>query len=749
MPLKKLLFKPGVNRENTRYTNEGGYFESDKIRFRQGTPEKIGGWTRISNNIFLGVCRSLWTWITLAFKKLTGVGTNLKFYIENIGAYYDITPIRYTSTLTNPLTTDTTKNSGGYTTITVTDANLDPDGNTFDDGDYVTLYGSAGNITVGGVTITSGSEYQITLVTTTSYTISVLGTASSSTTGGGTVYAVYQINVGSAAVTPVSGWGAGSWGTPPTYAPPSLIGTWGYGAQSNTTLRLWNQQNVYQENLLYGPRGGPLYYWTPNIGFTASPVTISFASPAVVTSGVGLDEYTPITLTTTGYLPPPLIPGKTYYVLNASSGGTVFNLSLTAGGAAINTSAAGSGTQAISPRGILLSSLYGTYVDDAFFTGWILTSDVPLYQNYMLVSDINEYAICFGTNLPGETTLNPMAVRWSTAGRITDWEPNSNTYGNDAGFQILSHGSRIVTAVQSRQEIIVFTDSSLYSMQFAQGGADVWRFQLLGDNISIIGSNAATIASGALYWMGVDKFYRYDGRISTLRCDLRNFIFENINKTQSDQVFCSTNEGFNEIWWFYCIGSSTTITNYVVYNYAEDIWYYGTMGRTAWLDSGLNNYPLAATYIPNLVEHENGIDDNSVPNSSAAAVEAYILSSEFDIDDGDRFGFVWRVVPDITFRQSTAGTSPTVTMTLLPMQNSGSGYNNPTSLGGESYASVVSSGDQTITAGGKSYTIEQFTGQIYTRVRGRQMAFSVWSNQVGTTWQLGSPRMDIRQDGRR
>jgi hypothetical protein len=728
MPLKKLLFKPGVNRENTRYVTEGGYFESDKVRFRQGTPEKIGGWERISDNTFLGVCRSLWTWITLGFQKLTGVGTNLKFYIENIGAYYDITPIRYTSTLTNPLTTNTATNSGGYTTITVVDANLDADGDTFANNDYVTLYGSAGNITVGGVTIAAGTEYQLTKVGTTSYTISVLGTASSNATGGGTVYAVYQINTGAATVTPISGWGAGGWGTPPTYAPPSLIGTWGYGTQSNTTLRLWNQQNIFQQNLLYGPRGGPLYWWTPDIGFTASSVTISFASPAVVTSTIALGEYTPITLTTTGYLPPPLVPGRTYYVLNST--GTTFNLSLTAGGAAINTSAAGSGAHYISPRGVLVSSLYGA-------------ASVPLYQNYFLVSDINEYTICFGTNLPGETFLNPMAVRWSTSGSVVDWQPDPT---NDSGFIILSHGSEIITAVQSRQEIVVFTDSSLYSMQYVNL-PDVWRFQLLGDNISIIGPNAATIASGALYWMGVDKFYKYDGRISTLRCDLRNFIFENINRTQYGQIFCSTNEGFNEIWWFYCVGASTTVTNYVVYNYVEDIWYYGTLERTAWLDSGLNNYPIAATYIPNLVEHENGIDDNAT--STPAAVEAYILSSEFDIEDGDRFGFVWRMVPDITFRQSTAGTNPTVTMTLLPMQNSGSGYNNPTSVGGESYATVTSPGNQTITAGGKAYTIEQFTGQIYTRVRGRQMAFSVRSNQIGTTWQLGAPRMDIRQDGRR
>jgi len=725
MPLKKLLFKPGVNRENTRYTNEGGYYESDKVRFRQGTPEKIGGWTQISGNTFLGVCRSLWTWITLGFQKLTGVGTNLKFYIENSGAYYDITPIRTTDTLVNKLSTNTATNTGGYTTITVVDT-----AGGFVNNDYVTLYGSAGNITIGGVTITPGSEYQITYVDATTYTIRVANEATSSVTnGGGTVYAVYQINVGEAIVNPVSGWGSGTWGTPPTYAPPSLIGTWGYGSQTTTPLRLWNQQNVFQERLLYGVRGGPLYWWTPDNGFTTTPVTISFASPAVVTAPTAIDGNTALTLTTAGYLPPPLVPGVTYYVVNST--GTTFNLATTAGGTLINTTAVGSGAQYISSRGVLLSSLYGA-------------TSVPLYQNYFLVSDINEYTICFGTNLPGETFLNPMAVRWSASGSVTNWSPDPAT--NDAGFIILSHGSEIITAVQSRQEIVVFTDSSLYSMQYVNV-PDVWRFQLLGDNISIIGPNAASIASGALYWMGVDKFYRYDGRISTLRCDLRQFIFESINKTQSAQVFCSTNEGFNEVWWFYCVGSSTTITNYVVYNYVEDVWYYGTMGRTAWLDSGLNDYPLAATYLNNIVEHENGVDDNST--STPAAIEAYILSSEFDIDDGDRFGFVWRVVPDITFRGSASGSSPTVTMTLLPMQNSGSGYNDPTSVGGESYSTVVNPGDQTITAGGKSYSIEQFTGQIYTRVRGRQIAFSVWSNQLGTTWQLGAPRMDIRQDGRR
>jgi hypothetical protein len=279
------------------------------------------------------------------------------------------------------------------------------------------------------------------------------------------------------------------------------------------------------------------------------------------------------------------------------------------------------------------------------------------------------------------------------------------------------------------------------------GPPAVWQTQLLGDNISIAGPNAAALASGVVYWMGVDKFYKYDGRVQTLRCDLRQYIFDDINQFQYDQVFASTNEGFNEIWFFYCSFNSNVIDKYVVYNYAEDIWYYGYMGRTAWIDSGLLDYPTAATYSYNLVQHEYGLNDCTDSNSGIP-IQAYINSAQFDIDDGQNFGFIWRLVPDITFRGSTAVT-PSVTMTLLPLQNSGSGYNNPTSVGGQSYASVLNSGNQAITVGGKAYEIEKFTGQVYTRVRGRQMSFSVYSNQLDTTWQLGAPRIDIRPDGRR
>jgi hypothetical protein len=333
-----------------------------------------------------------------------------------------------------------------------------------------------------------------------------------------------------------------------------------------------------------------------------------------------------------------------------------------------------------------------------------------------------------------------MQIRWSNQESVVEWTPAAT---NTAGDLRLSHGSKIVTAMQARQEILVWTDSSLYSLQYV-GAPVVWGSQLVGDNLSIAGENAVGYANGVAYWMGVDKFYKYDGRTQTLSCDLRQHVFENINKDQFDQVVSGTNEGFNEIWWFYCSLDSIVVDSYVVYNYLEPngnggvgVWYYGSMGRTAWLDSGLSDYPIGATYDNNLVNHEVGVDDKTT--ATTLPIEAYITSAEFDIDDGDRFGFIWRVVPDITFRGSTAA-SPQVTMYLKPMQNSGSGYNSPASVGGDASATI------TRTA---TLPIEEFTGQIYTRVRGRQMAMEVRSTAAGVTWQLGSPRLDIRQDGRR
>jgi hypothetical protein len=360
-------------------------------------------------------------------------------------------------------------------------------------------------------------------------------------------------------------------------------------------------------------------------------------------------------------------------------------------------------------------------------------SDVPLIQSTLLVSDASRFTFCFGSTDYLSTAYDPMLIRWSDQESVTNWTP---AITNQSGSIRLSHGSAIQTVLQARQEILVFTDAAMYSLQYL-GPPYVWGSQLLSDNISIVSLNAASYTNGTAYWMGQDKFYKYDGRVQTLRCDLRQFVYDDINRTQFSQIFCSTNEGFNEVWWFYCTANSTTINRYVVYNYAEDIWYYGTMARTAWLDSGLRDYPLAATYNYNVVNQEQGVDDNAT--GTVAPIEAYITSSEFDIGDGHNFGFVWRILPDITFRGSTA-TSPQATMYLKPLQNSGSGYNDPESVAGSN------SGAVTRTA---VIPVEQFTGQINTRVRGRQMAFKIDSTALGVTWQLGAPRMDIRPDGRR
>jgi hypothetical protein len=707
MPLQKLALKPGVNRENTRYTNEGGYYESDKIRFRQGTPEKIGGWQRISPNTFIGVCRSLWNWATLAGANLLGVGTTSKFYIENGGVYYDITPIRTEHTLTNPFTTSTSTNTGTTTKVTVLDA-----GSGFTDGAYVTFYGGSA---VGGVTIRG--EYMLTLVSGSTYTITVTGTAASSTTGGGTVYAVYQINPGGAQYIPSVGFGAGKWG----------IGNWGIGSTTTAAvspLRIWNQTN-WGQNLLYGVGGGPLYYWDANVGYTSSTVTMTIASPCLVSSNIPFADLTPLSFSTTGALPTGITPGTTYYVRYLSS--STFNLSLTPTGSLINTSGSQSGVQSISPRGTLLSAFPGS---DGY---------APLYQNTFTVSDASRFILVFGTNDYGSTVLDPMLIRWSDQESLTTWYP---AITNQAGSVRLSHGSKIVTNLQSRQEILVWTDSSLYSLQYL-GPPYVWGNQLLADNVSIISQNAAALASGVTYWMGVDKFYKYDGRVQTLSCDLRQYIYDDINLTQAVQVFGGTNEGFNEVWWFYCSANSTSIDKYVIYNYLENVWYYGTMARSAWLDTGLRNTPVAATYSYNIVNHETGVDDNTT--GTPAAIEATITTSQFDIGDGNNFAFVYRLLPDLTFRGSTDGTTPSLNIQLLPLKNSGSGYNDPKSIGGTSPDAT-----QEVTAT-RTYPIDldTYTGQIYIRIRGRQMAMRISSNQLGTQWQLGSPRIDVRQDGRR
>ncbi len=618
MPLKKILPKPGINRENTRYTNEGGWYDGDKIRFRQGTPEKIGGWQPYSTNTYLGICRALWPWSTFSYSGLLGVGTNLKYYIAFGNVYYDITPIRRTVVLTNPFAT-----TSGSPTVTVTDLTHGALS-----GDYVTYTGAS---VVGGLTISG--EYVITVIDDNTYTINAGSNAGSTVLnppgGGGTVTADYQVNTGGDIQYPLSGWGTGTWGG----------GTWGSGSTNVKEFRVWNHQN-FGEDLIFGPIGGGLYYW------------------------------------------------------DASSG--------------------------LLNRGVSLSSLSGA-------------TEVPVIQNHMLVSDASRFVLAFGCNDYGSSAQDPMLIRWSDQESAVNWAPAAT---NQAGSLRLSHGSEIVAVGQVRQEILVWTDTSLYSLQYL-GPPIVWGSQLLTDNVSIFSDRAWAVAAGVTYWMGQEKFYMYDGRVNTLECDVRQYIFSDFNYNQNQQIFASTVEQFNEIWWFYCSANSTEIDRYVIYNYAEKAWYYGTMNRNAWVDANVtSDYPIAASS-NRLVYHEFGVDDSLA--GTPAPIVSYITSSEFDIDDGDRFGFVWRVLPDITFRGSSA-LNPSATLTLLPLQNSGSGYNSPASVGGTDNAAI---------ARVATVPIEQFTQQVNIRVRGRQMSIKISSDALGVQWQLGACRLDIRPDGRK
>ena len=703
MPLQKILFKPGVNKENTRYTTEGGWYEADKVRFRQGNPEVIGGWQPFSAATFQGVCRSLWNWVTLGGDNLIGVGTNLKFYLNQGGLYNDITPIRATSTINNNPFVVTLASA----VVTVTDTS-----HGCVTGDFVTFSGAVslgGNITATVL----NAQYQVTVLTANTYTFTASATAnatdvSGSPGGGASVVATYQISVGPALPVPLVGWGAGTWGQVST--------TWGNGGTSTSALRLWNQIN-YGQDLVYGPRTGAIYYWTANNGVTTRGVllnslggTVSFtnASPTVVTSTILYTEGAAIQFSG-GSLPTGVSAATTYYVFQVN--GLTFNL-LDGGGNQVNTSSSGTGSVS-------------------------LIVDVPTVQNNMTVSDTSRFVIAFGCNDYGSNVLDPMLIRWSAQDDIYNWTPDPT---NQAGFIRISHGSEIVATVQTRQEIVMFTDSAIYSLQYL-GPPYVWVPQLLGDNISIMSPNSAVIASGIVYWMGVDKFYVYDGRVQTLNCDLRRFVFGDLNQEQALQVFAGTNEGFNEVWWFYCSANSTAVDRYVIFNYVEKIWYYGTMSRTAWLDSGLQAVPIAANYVTasltgNLINHETGLNDDTT--GTAVAIDAYISSSEFDIGDGHNFGFVWRVLPDLTFENAEntpAGALPAVAMTLQGLANSGSG--------------VTSTASQPVSKSSTYVITEQFTGTIFTRMRGRQMIFKISSNQVNTTWQLGAPRIDIRPDGRR
>lgn len=612
MALQKIKITPGVNREGTNLANESGWWSCEKIRFRSGYPEKIGGWTSFLRQVYVGVCRSLFNWVALDGTNILSVGTNLKMYIEQGFNLYDITPVQRTVTLgASPFATTSTS-----TTVVVTDT---AHGGV--SGAYVTFSGATA---VAGLTL--NGEYVITYISADSYSIEAASAANATTTGGGaSVAAAYQINPGLAYATTGTGWGAGRWPR----------GTWGSASAEAVTssMRIWSQDN-FGEDLVFCYTEGPIYYWAKTI---------------------------------------------------ASS-----SLS----------------------RAVLLSSLAGA-------------SDVPVAAHHLFVSD-DRHLVAVGCNPLGSGVMDPMFVRWADTESAVNWTPNIE---NTAGGQKLVNGSRIVGHLKTKQETLIWSDSALISMRFT-GPPYTFGFTPAATNVSIMSDYAMVSASNTVYWMGQDKFYQYTGQVDTLPCTLRQYVFGDINRAQTAQVVCGTNEGFNEVWWFYPSANATYNDRYVVYNYLERLWYYGNLPRTAWIDSPLRAYPMAAED-GQLYFHENGVDDGSTnpPQAFAANIE----SADFDLTDGDHVMFVKRLIPDLTFDGSTAA-NPTAVMTVEVRNYPGSAYSKSTP------SNVTRSVE---------IPVEEFTEQVWIRLRGRQAAFKIGSVDAGVQWQLGAPRLDLQPDGKR
>jgi hypothetical protein len=802
MPLQQLQFRPGVNREGTTLANEGGWFECNKVRFRSGYPEKIGGWTPISSNTYDGIARALINWVTLRGYNLLGVGTNSKYYIENGGAYNDVTPFRVFAVTSTDANIFSTTNTSNAVTVSITNHNLvsgdvvyfenssTVDGipaaqlntrhlvtsvtnaNAF----VVTVTSSANNTTTGGgnvtyslypfqqrlidpFTTTNGSDivtvtnvnhgaitgdtvffsgaspvggltinggYEITYVDSNTYTIDTDSPATSSATGGGTVIAEYELNIGLDVYTTATGWSAGRWGGFVLSAAVDQLN--GSINASTTTITVDSTTGFSSAGLLLIEQ--ELITYTGITSTTFTGCTRGVQGTAAASHNDNTIVYDANTFNGWGESASEAIGTQLrlwsqanygeYLIINPRNGALYMWIPVYGG----NNELTSLGTHAK----LLSPNSPGLYeVDD----------NCPVVSTQVMVSDASRFVISFGCNDYGSTVQNPLLVRWSDQENYALWTP---AITNQAGSFQLSSGSYFVTAVQTRQEILVLTDASVWSMQYV-GPPYFWSFNILSHNISIVAPNAIAAANNIVYWMGRDKFYIYTGRVETLPCSLRQYVFGDINMSQSFQFFAGSNEAYSEIWWFYCSANSTVVDRYVIYNYLDKVWYYGTLDRSAWLDSPLREYPMGATYNHSIVFHENGADNIEL-TGEINPIEAYIQSSDFDIGDGHNFGFVWRIIPDITFDGSTtpAPNKPEVTFTVRPRQNPGAAYG--------SGATPIVASEQSY-ANQKNYTVQEFTEIVYTRVRGRQMAFKISSNTVGTQWQLGVPRIDTRPDGRR
>ena len=629
MPFIKIQLKPGVNRDQTNYTNEGGWYECDKIRFRSGQPQKIGGWLKATIQAFVGTCRQLFGWYTTFGDNFLALGTNIKVYIDAGGNLFDITPLRET-TVPGAVTFSAVTIPPFSSTITVTDP-----AHGCVVGSYVTYSGAVslgGNITAAVLnqeyvvaSIISVNQYTITAKNTSGGTVT--SNASDTGTGGAATVAAYQINPGEAGGTYGYGWGTGTWGrggwgTPSTVPYINPQTDWIFANFNNDLIMNRRENNK-----------GPMYIWERGI----------LSTPGV----------------------------------------------------------------ALATRAVLLSSIAGA-------------SGVPSEVGLILVSQNDKHLLAFGATEYAGATYNPLLIRWANQDEPENWTP---LVTNSAGFLQVSRGSRIITALPTRQEILVFTDTTLNSLQFL-GTADVFGIQELSDNISVASVRAVTMASNVVYWMGIDKFYAYNGRVETLPCTLRNHVFQNLNYEQLDQVICGTNEGWSEVWWFYPTANSSTNDAYVVYNHLDKIWYYGSINRTAWIDNPLRQYPQAVggQYLYN---HEQGINDDTLP------MNAYIRSSDFDLGEGENYMLLRRLIPDVQFDGSTA-TTPAVDITLYPRNYPGSA----------TFNGVVNTRPIIETSA------NIYTNQVFIRSRARQMAFQIASDELNVQWQLGSPRIDARPDGK-
>ena len=613
MPLTPLTFKPGINNESTSYANEGGWFDCDLVRFHLGLPEKFGGWEKASSSTYLGSARRLHNWVALDGSDFMGVGTHLKYYIEEGGAFNDITPIRVTTAAGDV----TFSASNGSTTLTVTDASHGAVQN-----DFVTFSGAA---SLGGLVTATilNAEHQIVSVTdanTYTITLSVTANSSDSGNGGSSVVGAYQINVGLDTTVGGTGWGAGTWGR----------GTWGSaaGVTTSTELRLWSHDN-FGEDLLINPIDGAIYYWDK--------------------------------------------------------------------------------TSSLSARAVNITSLAGT-------------NNAPIVAKQILVSDIDRHIIAFGCNAQGSSTQDNLLIRFSSQESPTDWEARAD---NTAGDLRLGSGSTFIQALETKREILVWTDKSLHSMRFI-GAPFTFGLQQLASNITIMAPKAAIATEDVVFWMGNDNFYVYGGQTQQMPCTVRDKVFLDFNFAQKDKVVAGVNSQWGEVIWFYPSASSTDNDRYVVYNYLEKVWYYGGMSRTAWIDRGVRQYPIAASggYLYN---HEKGTDDDG------SAMTCFIESGNIDIGEGDQFVLTRRILPDLKFAGSTAS-NPTVDFTVKTRNYPG--------------ANTAQTGTGTITRTATS-PVEQWTNEIDLRLRGRSFAFRVDSNTTGVKWELGKPRIDIRPDGRR